>query len=143
MVPLVNRAFSVETFVGGVRTDVKEILAMMRTGTFFVAEDDASVLLASVYAEIRENRCGYFGMLSVNASKQGAGLGRTMIETAEAYCIEMGCTHMEITVLTPRTELFPYYRKFGYSETRVEEFRTDRPIQDGVECGLQVMSKVL
>jgi hypothetical protein len=50
---------------------------------------------------------------------------------------------MDITVLSLRTELPPFYRKLGYVETGAEEFRTSRPLKDGVQCHCIVMSKAL
>ena len=81
MVSLTNQAFAIETFLDGERTSAPEIAAMFGTGEFLIAIA-YDVLVASVYTEVRGER-GYFGMLSVRASHQGTGLGRTMIQAAE------------------------------------------------------------
>jgi len=50
---------------------------------------------------------------------------------------------VDIVVLSLRTDLPPFYRKLGYVETGREEFRTSRPLKDGVECHGITMSKAL
>ena len=50
---------------------------------------------------------------------------------------------MDITVLSLRPELPPYYRKLGYVETGTEEFHPSRPLKAGVECHCIRMTKVL
>ena len=141
MVSLINEAFTVETFLEGERTSAPEIQAMFGTGEFLVAIVN-DVLVASVYTEVRGER-GYFGMLSVKASQQGTGLGRAMIQAAEQSCRAKGCTRMDITVLSLRTELPALYRKFGYSETGRELFQTARLIKGYAPCELIHMSKPL
>ncbi len=141
MVSLINQAFAVETFLNGQRTSAPEIRAMFETGEFLVAIAN-NVLVASVYTEVRGD-CGYFGMLSVAESRQGTGLGRTMIQAAEQHCRSKGCRRMELTVLSLRTELPPLYRKFGYNETGREPFQTTRQIEGNQPCELIRMAKQL
>jgi GNAT superfamily N-acetyltransferase len=141
MVSLINQAFAVETLLDGQRTSVPEIREMFKTGEFFVAIAN-DVLVASVYTEVRGER-GYFGMLSVSAARQGTGVGRAMIQAAEQQCRSKGCQRMELTVLSVRLELPPLYRKFGYTETGREPFRTTRQVAGNQPCELIRMSKQL
>jgi len=149
IIPIVNAAFSIETFVDGTRTDEERMAELMRTGEFLVAEDVAEHrgkgsgrVVAAVYTELRGER-GYFGMLAVDPACQGAGLGRKMIEAAEDYLRQHGCKHVDIIVLSPRPDLPPFYRKLGYVEIRREAVRTSRPLKEGVECHGIIMSKAL
>jgi ribosomal protein S18 acetylase RimI-like enzyme len=142
MVPIVNAAFAVEKFIDGTRTDEEHMSEMMRKGTFLIAEDGAGKIAASVYTELRGDRA-YFGMLAVDPSRQGSGLGRKMIAAAEEFTRSYGAKHMDITVLSLRPELPPLYRKFGYIETGTEEFRPPRPIKPDTECHAIIMSKAL
>src|SRR5579863_126994 len=142
MIPVVNAAFAVETFLDGSRTDDDHIAEMMETGEFLLAEDSAGRILACVYVENRGER-GYFGMLAVDPSAQGRGLGRDMVEAAENHCRRQGCGFMDITVLSLRVDLPPFYRKLGYVETATKGFETSRRLQDGLECHCIVMSKAL
>ena len=131
-----------ETFLDGTRTDEAGVAAMMQKGCFLVAVDGPGQVVASVYIELRGAR-GYFGMLAVDPSRQGKGLGRMMVEAAENHCRKVGCDAMDITVLSLRPELPPYYRKLGYIETGTEEFHPSRPLKAGVECHCIRMSKAL
>jgi hypothetical protein len=50
---------------------------------------------------------------------------------------------MDISVLSLRPELLPFYRNLGYSETGTEDFHPTRPLKAGVSCHCIVMSKPL
>jgi ribosomal protein S18 acetylase RimI-like enzyme len=143
IIPLVNAAFAVETFLDGTRTDRERMTTMMQRGVFLVAEEEAGQLVAAVYVERRSKGRGYFGMLAVDPLRQGSGFGRVMIEAAEDRCRQLECQFMDITVLSLRPELPAFYRKFGYIETGTEEFTPSRSPKDGVKCHCIVMSKCL
>ena len=144
LIPLINSAYSIETFLEGTRTDGARLAAMMDRGSVLVAEpgDGASDLLGCVYVEIRGTR-GYLGQLAVDPAHQGAQLGRRIVEVAEDHLRRQGCAAVDITVLSLRTELPPIYRRFGYVETGIEEFNPSQPLKSGVECHSIVMSKKL
>jgi len=114
----------------------------MQKGEFLLAEDESGQPLACVYVELRGER-GYFGMLAVDPSQQGKGLGRLMVDAAEDHCRERGCKFMDITVLSLRTELPPFYRKLGYVAAGTEPFQPVHSLRAGVECHCIVMSKTL
>jgi len=139
---LVNDAFAIETFLQGSRTDEQGLAELMEKGVFLVAEGVQQPIIASVYVDPRGERA-YFGMLAVDPSQQGTGLGRLMTEAAEDYCRQRGSEQMDITVLSLRPELLPFYRKLGYQVVRTEAFHPSRPLADGVECHCIVMSKAL
>jgi ribosomal protein S18 acetylase RimI-like enzyme len=143
VVPIVNAAFAVETFIDGTRTDEERMAGMMRTGEFLLAEDAPGRIVGCVYTEIRGDR-GYFGMLAVDPSRQGTGLGKVMVEAAENHCRSRGCVAMDICVLSLRTDLPPFYRKHGYSETGTEEYVPSSPFFKGTpRCDLMLFSKPL
>jgi len=142
IVAVVNAAFAVETFLQGTRTDAEGVAEMMQKGAFLVAESASGGIVASVYTELRGDR-GYFGMLAVEPSQQGSGLGRMMVEATEKHCRSHGCKHMDITVLSLRPDNLSLYRKFGYVETGTEQFHPPPSRKVGVECYLIVMSKAL
>jgi GNAT superfamily N-acetyltransferase len=118
---LVNRAFLVERFfVDGDRTSLAETSRLLETGKFLLAEIGGHVV-ACVYVELRGER-RYFGMLSVDPSRQGEGLGRLLVAAAEDRCRHEGCREMEIHVVDLRQELPPIYRRLGYIEVGTEPF---------------------
>jgi N-acetylglutamate synthase-like GNAT family acetyltransferase len=108
MVPIINSAYSVETFLDGERTNADLLAKHMLEGQFLVAENETGIV-ATVYVELHGERA-YFGMLAVDPSQQGTGLGRRMIEMAEDHARKHGCKVMDITVLSLRPELLPFYR---------------------------------
>lgn len=143
LIPLVNAAFQIaEPFMTGPRTDPERLAEVMVKGEILLAEDNAAQLAASVYTEVRSER-GYIGMLAVHPARQGTRLGRFMMETAEQHLRNKRCTAVDITVLSLRPELPPFYRKLGYTETGTEEFHYPHAIKDGLECHCVVMSKAL
>jgi ribosomal protein S18 acetylase RimI-like enzyme len=143
LIPLINSAFSIETFLEGTRTDDARLAAMMNEGSILIAEDGSRVLLACVFIEVHGSR-GYLGQLAVDTAHQGKGLGRFMVEAAEERLRLQGCEAVDITVLSMRPELPPLYRRFGYVETGVVEgFQPVRRLAPGVECHGIKMSKRL
>jgi GNAT superfamily N-acetyltransferase len=145
IVAVTNEAFAMETFLSGTRTDPERFAELLRSGEFLIAElreSRPARLVASIYIELRGER-GYFGMLAVDPSCQGRGLGRFMVEAAEDYCRRHGCRYLDLTVLSLRPELPPFYRKLGYAESGTEPFRPSRPLRPGIECHCIVMSKGL
>jgi GNAT superfamily N-acetyltransferase len=112
---------------------------MTRRGKFMLAEDGGA-MIACVYVELREKR-GYFGLLGVDPSRQGQGLGRKMVKAAEDYARAAGCKFMDLRIVDLRAELPPFYRRLGYVETGTEPFAADaKPSQP---CHFIRMSKLL
>lgn len=67
-------------------------------------------------------RVGYFGLLTVRPTMQGAGLGRLLIEAAERRARDgFGASVMEMTVIKQRQELIAWYLRRGYYLTGREE----------------------
>ena len=140
---LISLAYRVEDFFKiGDRTDAAEVRDKMTSGAFILLldDEDRDRIAGSVYVTTHEE-VGYFGMLSIDPSRQGRGLGTRLIAEAENYCRRAGCTTMELEVVNLRTELPPYYRRFGYVESGTRPFteseRTSQP------CHFIVMSKPL
>ena len=120
LVTLINRAFEVELqFFTNERIDLAETLEHFRKGSFLLAENDGR-LAGCNYVELRGD-AGYFGLLSVSPELQGLGLGGKLIEQAEEFCRNAGCSKMQIRVLNHRTELPPFYEKLGYKVAFIEE----------------------
>lgn len=142
LVPLINAAFAIETFLEGTRTDDERLAATMRKGSILLAEDAGGRLLGCVNAEVRGDR-SYLGQLAVDPAHQGAGLGRLIVEAAEEHLRRQGCAAVDISVLSLRPELLPIYRRYGYVETGTEEFRMSRELKGAAECHCIVMSKTL
>jgi ribosomal protein S18 acetylase RimI-like enzyme len=137
---LINAAYIVEAFFKvGDRTSAGELLELMSRGGFLLLESEGRIE-GAVYVEVDGGR-GYFGMLSIAPRRQKQGLGRRLVDAAENYCRQAGCTQMELLVVNLRTELPPYYRKLGYMEAGTRPF-TD-PDTATQPCHFVVMRKPL
>ena len=142
LIPLINAAFAIEEFLEGTRTDDERLAATMKQGEMLLAEDAEGRVLGSVYME-RHGKSGYMGMLAVDPSFQGRGLGRMLTEAVEERFRAEGIKMVEIVVLSFRTELPPLYQKLGYEITGTKDFKPTRPLKPGVECHGVMMAKRL
>jgi ribosomal protein S18 acetylase RimI-like enzyme len=142
LIPLINSAFSIETFLEGTRTDEESLASMMQEGDLLAAEDGNGRLVGCVYTEVRGGR-GYMGMLTVDPARQRSGLGTRIMEAAEDHLRRRGCKAIDILVLNLRTELPPIYRRHGYVETGTQHHGLHRTIKPGVEWHFIIMSKDL
>lgn len=141
---LINDAFVVEAFFKiGDRTSADEIADLIQAGGEFLvvdAREPRTEHLGCIYLKVAGGRA-YFGMLSIDPRQQRQGLGRQLIEAAEARARARGCRFMDIHIVNLREELPTYYRRLGYVETGTLPFsepgRASRP------CSFIVMSKEL
>lgn len=141
---LINAAYRVEVFfLHGNRISEPEVLARIEapaSGFLVIECEGGDGLAGAVYVEIRGDR-GYFGLLSVDPALQGQGLGRVLVEAAEAHCRAAGCQALDIDVVNLRTELPPFYAKFGFQPTGVTPFPAPAKLKQPVH--LVMMSKPL
>jgi len=137
---LINAAFVVERPIfDGDRTDPDGVRAYMQTGKFLLAEDSVGPA-GCVYVELRGDR-GYIGLLSVDPARQGAGLGRKLMEAAEQFFREAGCAVVDLRVVSARAPLPAFYRHLGYVESHIASIITG--VQPKVPCHFIYMTKSL
>jgi GNAT superfamily N-acetyltransferase len=137
---LINGAFRVEQpFIEGDRINPDGVRAYMEKGKFLLAEDAAG-LAGCVYVELRGDR-GYLGLLGVDPSHQGTGLGRKLMAAAQDFFRQAGCVAVDLRVVSARTSLPSFYRHLGYLETGTAPFAPDVPAK--VPCHYILMSKPL
>lgn len=75
-------------------------------------------LIGTVTITRRNRDTAYLGMLCVDPALQAGGMGRALIAEAEDCARrEFGARTMEMTVVSPRTELIAYYERRGYVQT--------------------------
>lgn len=119
--------------LGGQRTDPEALAAIIAdpNQTLLLAEEHAALTGCVLVLDKGERdgaRIGYLGLLTVSPDLQGGGLGRQLIDAAEANARTLGVTLMEMTVIKSRRELIDWYVRRGYRDTgREEPFPLDDP----------------
>jgi GNAT superfamily N-acetyltransferase len=135
---VINAAFVVEKFfIDGDRLNLEMVHEFLDKGEFLIAGDGAGVA-ACVYVEVRADRA-YLGLLSVDPARQKTGLGRLLVEAAEAHCRARGCRAMDLRVVNLREELPAFYRRLGYEEDGTEAFPAGEPTK--LPCHFVRMTK--
>ena len=137
---LINMAFLVEQFfIERDRTNPAAVRSLMEKGKFLLTED-APNLTGCVYMEMRGER-GYFGMLSVEPSRQRTGVGRQLVDTLEKYFREAGCKFSDMKIVNVRTDLHTLYHRWGYVDTGTARY--DDPTPTKIPVHFITMSKPL
>jgi GNAT superfamily N-acetyltransferase len=109
----------------------------------------ANELLACV-ALTKKDGYAYLGMLTVSPLLQGGGIGRQVLNAAEAWVKKRwNSSRMQMTVIQSRTELLEWYYRRGYVNTgRTEAFppfatKIAQPKVDLKELAMLVLAKDL
>lgn len=101
----------------GIRTDEAALAAMLQeTSAIIRTAWQDSTLAGSVYLRQQGEKL-YLGMLTVSPSIQALGIGSQLLQEAERYAKEIGCTAITMTVITVREELIAWYERRGYRQT--------------------------
>lgn len=128
LVDLVNSAYRGDSsragwtteadLLGGVRIDQERLDATIRSAENAVLlHEQDGVIVACVHLQRTGDEC-YLGMLTTRPTLQGRGLGRRMIEAAEAWATATWRSRaVHMTVLVQRRELLQYYERRGYRIT--------------------------
>jgi ribosomal protein S18 acetylase RimI-like enzyme len=124
LVDLVNKAYrgdggwtNESHLIGGPRTTSEDVEGLLRqTKSVILLGLDQEGIAGCVYLE-KENQKLYLGMLSVAPERQGAGIGKRMMESALEYAREQQCTAIRITVISVREELIAWYERQGFRRT--------------------------
>ena len=139
---VINRAFAVEHwFVEGDRIAATDVFRLAGTSSaqFFVVRNGAA-LIGCVFADVRSASVGYIGLLAVEPTRSGGGVGTRLMQRAEEHLRDRGCRTAEITVVDLRTDLMPFYARRGYRPTGVTQ---TFPRAAKVPCCLVEMTRTL
>ncbi|PJJ52944.1 GNAT family N-acetyltransferase [Hymenobacter chitinivorans] len=103
----------------GPRIDAESLAEMLTAqgATLLMARNAAGALVGSVYLQQQPAGTMYLGMLSVDATRQGGGIGKYLLGAADDYARAQGCSRMKITVISVRHELLAWYERQGYRRT--------------------------
>jgi GNAT superfamily N-acetyltransferase len=137
---LVNTAFLVEQFfIERDRTNPATVRALMEKGKFLLAEDGPN-LVGCVHLELRGER-GYFGMLSIEPSRQGMGVGHRLVDAVEKYFRDAGCKFSDLKIVDVRADLHTLYHRWGYADTGTAVY--DDPTATKIPVHFITMAKPL
>ncbi|KAG6064332.1 hypothetical protein E4U32_000298 [Claviceps aff. humidiphila group G2b] len=147
---IVNDAFGeveANIFVPGYRrTNEKELETFIQKGylaiSYVLADSNPTSNAANpslqpvgcVFIKQLSARLGNFGMLAVDPKYRGQGLGRAMIDFAENFCRDKGCTAMQMELLVTtnfehvvKSRMQEWYRRLGYQVVKLGNFEQDYP----------------
>ena len=116
--------------LGGQRTDEAELRDILADASriILLAEIDGA-LTGCVQVADQGRGLAYLGLLTVDPARQAGGLGRLLIDAAEAEAAaRFAATRMEMTVIRQRAELIAWYERRGYRLTgETRPFPLDDP----------------
>ena len=116
---------SESSLLGGQRTDEASLradLAAHPGSTLLTLRDaEGDKPHACVWLQPSEGDAWYVGMVTVSPLRQAGGIGRALLEAAEAHARARGGKTMEMTVISVRDTLIAWYERRGYRLTGATE----------------------
>lgn len=110
-----------ESLLGGQRTDSEKIRETLQDADSWIVlcfqDSSERKLLASVHLKKENARTLYLGMLTVDPTLQGGGVGKAVLTESEGVAKRLGCSEIRMTVIHLRTELIAFYERRGYAMT--------------------------
>ncbi|RFU74663.1 acetyltransferase gnat family domain-containing [Trichoderma arundinaceum] len=91
-------------------------------------------LVGCVYVKkISDSMCT-LGMLALDKTYQGLGLGREIFKFVEVYCLSLGCDTLGLDILMPTTYAHPlktrmqaWYERLGFKLVKLGDFAEEYP----------------
>jgi GNAT superfamily N-acetyltransferase len=128
IIALTNRAYrapraqpnwKVEDLVSGQRIDASLLRDdLARPGAaLLVGEDPAGRAVGHVRLDAEADGVWHLSMLTVDPDRQDGGVGRALLEAAEAWARGRGARAMQMSVVRQREELIAWYARRGYAPT--------------------------
>lgn len=124
---LVNSAYRGDTsrkgwtteadLLDGTRTDLSAIKELIQKQDVTILKYSADNTIIGCVELHKTGTEMYLGMLTVRPDLQGAGIGKKLLEAAEAEARTQRCLKITMTVISVRTELIDWYKRLGYTDT--------------------------
>jgi ribosomal protein S18 acetylase RimI-like enzyme len=106
---------------GAIRTDETTLQQLIqKPGTVILKYREEGQIAGCVLLEKKNERL-YLGMLSVSPEIQARGIGKKLLSAADEHAKKLGCSLIEMTVISIRTELIAWYERNGYQKTFKKE----------------------
>ena len=128
LVSLVNSAYRGDSskkgwtteadLLDGIRTDEEALGKMIRQPDSVILKftNNEADLVGCVNLQKQGDKM-YLGMLTVSPCIQAQGIGKEIVNVAEEYARQQGCSSVVMTVITVRHELIKWYERRGYHQT--------------------------
>jgi ribosomal protein S18 acetylase RimI-like enzyme len=116
--------------IEGQRTDEASIIKMIQTQDeqIEIAFNSEEKVVGCVFLKREDENTLYFGMLTVDPSLQGAGLGKKILLHIESIARKENKDKIRLTVIPQRKELIEFYERRGFIATgRQEDFPSHDP----------------
>lgn len=113
----------------GQRTDqekLQELISNPGSEIQLALDGETEEIIGCVHLS-KETDALYFGMLTVEPTRQGMGIGKEMLVQIEKVAKRLGLQHIRMTVIKGRDELVAYYERFGFKKTGNTEPFPDDP----------------
>lgn len=107
------RTVGLDSIADGDPPSIDELLAPVRSGTAWVAEDDRAVVVGYVVAAIVDGE-GHVAQVSVARCAAGRGLGARLVEAVAAWATENGFRALTLTTFRDVPWNGPYYERLGF-----------------------------
>ncbi len=112
----------------GIRTNEPQLLATIQNPAITILKYVQDGELAGCVSLENKGNALYLGMLTVSPDIQAQGIGKQLMQAAEAYAREHQCRKITMTVLSTRHELIAFYERRGYQPTgETKPFPMDDP----------------
>ena len=118
--------------VSGDRTDIATLASLLAGPSRLLVALDGDAVLGCVNIADRGDGLAYLGLLCVDPTLQGGGIGKQLLAAAEATARDdFAATRIEMTVIDRRAELIAWYQRHGYlpsGEVRPFPVQLDPPL---------------
>src|SRR4051812_10461651 len=104
---------------GNLRTDDASLRQLMNDPNAVILKYSFAGKIDGCVYLLKKDSILYLGMLSVNPEIQARGIGKKLLHAAEVHAKKVGCSIIEMTVISVRTELIAWYQRQGYSTTPI------------------------
>ncbi|WP_019988834.1 GNAT family N-acetyltransferase [Rudanella lutea] len=112
----------------GVRTTEKSLQALLQDPHITILNYVQDGELIGCVCLENKGTALYLGMLTVSPDAQANGIGKHLMQAAEAHALAHGCSKITMTVLPMRHELVAFYERRGFRATgETHAFPSDDP----------------
>ena len=103
---------------GNIRTNEESLQQVMDSaGSVILKYLDTDQQIVGCVNLQQKNGKIYLGMFSVSPLLQGFGIGKQLLKAAEEYAVQLNVPAIFMQVISQRTELIDWYKRYGYQET--------------------------